>query len=445
MSSWSLTASRTGSLTRISPPSACAGHPRRHRDVAAEQIVAAPHRLAHVDADADPNTVGPLTKCALHVDTAPHRLLGLREGDHEPVALALHDVTGVLLDVAADHLVVTADQPDPRPVADALVERRRLLDVGEQDRHLAARGEPGQIGPLHLGPVGEILDRRPDRGAQAVLAQDVGGLPDRLDGLAATGEQHVSGVDPAAQLVQLATAAGQQHRHHDECDGLDRGDARKHVERAICAPITAQVLDAEPVMPAKAPYYESRFIRANHPDRPQALWLRETLLLPTAGDPVADVWVMVFDPDGAGNRALKQPYPIEAADYEYDNWTARIGATTIDDRSAQGVVTGRKPLGALGSADHTGRRGRRQTAHRPRVQGALPDGQDDGAPSAGAVRRPARARRRPPRRRRLDRQRQPQLGHDGTPRPTRSARCAVSTTHPNRAWRSSPRTRPSGR
>ena len=68
-------------------------------------------------------------------------------------------------------------------------------------------------------------------------------------------------------------------------------------------------------MSAKAPYYESRYIRANHPDRPQALWLRETLLLPTAGEPVADVWVMVFDPDGAGNRALKEPYPIDAAEY----------------------------------------------------------------------------------------------------------------------------------
>src|SRR5690349_10570599 len=88
----------------------------------------------------------------------------------------------------------------------------------------------------------------------------------------------------------------------------------------------------------EAPYYESRFIRANHPELPQALWLRETLLLPTAGDPVADVWVMVFDPDGRGSLAFKQPYPIDTAAYEYDNWTARIAQTTIDDESAQGVV-----------------------------------------------------------------------------------------------------------
>jgi hypothetical protein len=98
-------------------------------------------------------------------------------------------------------------------------------------------------------------------------------------------------------------------------------------------------LDAGLVNP-QPPYYESRFIRANNADRAQALWLRSTLLLPTAGAPVADAWVMLFDPDGAGNRALKQPYPIDQSDYRYDTWTARIGETTIDDHAACGTVTG---------------------------------------------------------------------------------------------------------
>jgi hypothetical protein len=99
-------------------------------------------------------------------------------------------------------------------------------------------------------------------------------------------------------------------------------------------------LDAEPVLSARPPYYESRYIRANRPgpDLPQALWLRETLLLPTAGEPVADVWVMVFDPEGAGNRALKEPNPIDAADYNYDVWSARIAAATLDDHSAEGSL-----------------------------------------------------------------------------------------------------------
>ena len=94
-------------------------------------------------------------------------------------------------------------------------------------------------------------------------------------------------------------------------------------------------------MKPKAPYYESRFIRANDPGRARALWLRSTLLLPTAGVPVADSWVMLFDPDGSGNRALKQPHPIDQSDYRYDTWTARIGETSIDDWSASGSVSAR--------------------------------------------------------------------------------------------------------
>ena len=98
------------------------------------------------------------------------------------------------------------------------------------------------------------------------------------------------------------------------------------------------------MMPGKPPYYESRFVRANHPDRAMALWLRETLLLPTVGESVADVWVMIFDPEGAGNRALKVGHPMGVADYRYGNgvgaWTARIGDTSIDDQSVRGSVTG---------------------------------------------------------------------------------------------------------
>jgi hypothetical protein len=91
-------------------------------------------------------------------------------------------------------------------------------------------------------------------------------------------------------------------------------------------------------MPVKAPYYESRFVRANHPDAPQALWLRETLLLPTTGESVADVWLMVFDPDGAGHRAIKVGRPLTDSAYRYDEWTARIGEATIDDAAVRGEL-----------------------------------------------------------------------------------------------------------
>lgn len=88
------------------------------------------------------------------------------------------------------------------------------------------------------------------------------------------------------------------------------------------------------------PYYESRFIRANHPDRAQAIWLRWTLLLPDPGLPAADVWVMLFDPDGGGNRALKVAHPMRAADYRSQPWTASIADTAIDDHRARGTLDG---------------------------------------------------------------------------------------------------------
>ncbi|MDG4666076.1 hypothetical protein [Mycobacterium sp. 236(2023)] len=87
---------------------------------------------------------------------------------------------------------------------------------------------------------------------------------------------------------------------------------------------------------AKAPYYESRFIRANDPDGDRALWLRETLLLPTVGEPVADVWVMLFD--RSGHRAVKRQYAIDDADFEDGEWTARIATTILTDAAATGTL-----------------------------------------------------------------------------------------------------------
>lgn len=102
----------------------------------------------------------------------------------------------------------------------------------------------------------------------------------------------------------------------------------------------------------KAPYYESRYIRANHPDRAQALWLRETVLLTSSGAASADVWVMAFDPDGHGNVAVKQPFPLEEASFDSDPWAVRIGDTFLDDAHARGSLPG--PRGASWDLSITG-------------------------------------------------------------------------------------------
>ena len=125
---------------------------------------------------------------------------------------------------------------------------------------------------------------------------------------------------------------------------------------------------------------------------------------------------MVFDPDGAGNRALKEPYPIDAR---------RLRLRQLDraDRRhhhRRPVGAGRRhrrePFGALGSA-------RSRRAHEEPVKLLTERAYRARFPTAKTtVRHPLAqfdgrlelddTRARP---RRLDRQRQPQLGHPAHP------------------------------
>src|SRR6267142_5659364 len=82
---------------------------RRHRNVEPEEVVSAPDRRAHVDAESHPDgppTVSAAVQSPLHLDTAEHRLCRIAEGDHESVALALHHVAAVVVDELVDEFVV---------------------------------------------------------------------------------------------------------------------------------------------------------------------------------------------------------------------------------------------------------------------------------------------------------------------------------------------------
>ena len=130
----------------------------------------------------------------------------------------------MLVNEFAHQFVVPFEESHPGPVAHAFVQRGRLLDVGEQDDDIAVAGQPGKVGPFHLGPVGEFLDRAAHRGAEPLFADQVGGLPHGLDRFAAAGHQLLSGIDAASQLVSLAAGPGEQHPQRRQADRLDGGD-----------------------------------------------------------------------------------------------------------------------------------------------------------------------------------------------------------------------------
>ena len=193
-------------------------------------------------------------------------------------------------------------------------------------------------------------------------------------------------------------------------------------------------------MKPQPPYYESRFIRANDPDRARALWMRSTLLLPTAGVPGRRLVG-----DDLRPRRVGQPGTQAAAS---DRPVRLRGTTPGPPASARrpsttGRRAGRSPARAgrrrWDLRITPGRRGAGQTAHRPRVQGEVPDGQDDGSPSARALRRQRRTRRRPTCRWTAGPAASTTTGAAATRPPTHSVRCAGSTRRRSRASRSSPR------
>lgn len=61
-------------------------------------------------------------------------------------------------------------------------------------------------------------------------------------------------------------------------------------------------------------HVESWFLRANHPTRPLALWLKVTVLSPLRGEPCAETWLVLFDGETGRTFAHRDTWPRPAAE-----------------------------------------------------------------------------------------------------------------------------------
>ena len=59
-------------------------------------------------------------------------------------------------------------------------------------------------------------------------------------------------------------------------------------------------------------HVESYFLRANHPTRPLALWLKATILAPLHGPAVAESWFIWFDGEQTPRSRTSRPRPSHA-------------------------------------------------------------------------------------------------------------------------------------
>lgn len=87
-------------------------------------------------------------------------------------------------------------------------------------------------------------------------------------------------------------------------------------------------------------HYESWFMRANHPSRPLAFWIRYTIFSPRGrpADAVGELWAIVFDAERGRHRAARAELPIGACRFDPDG--AEVGAATLSRDALRGGVVG---------------------------------------------------------------------------------------------------------
>lgn len=85
-------------------------------------------------------------------------------------------------------------------------------------------------------------------------------------------------------------------------------------------------------------FYESYFLRANHPARPLAFWIRYTLFSPRGApqDAIGELWGVVFD--GSVHHSFKVERPWSVCSFATDDFAVRIDDAHLREGLAQGAI-----------------------------------------------------------------------------------------------------------
>jgi hypothetical protein len=94
---------------------------------------------------------------------------------------------------------------------------------------------------------------------------------------------------------------------------------------------------------SSAGHYESYFLRANHPSRPLAFWIRYTLFSPKKRpkDAVGELWAIAFDREAGKITAVKSELPLGECAFSRRQTSVLVGAARLDDRELAGEASSR--------------------------------------------------------------------------------------------------------
>ncbi|MDX1693669.1 MAG: hypothetical protein R3208_07875 [Ketobacteraceae bacterium] len=89
-------------------------------------------------------------------------------------------------------------------------------------------------------------------------------------------------------------------------------------------------------------HYESYFLRANHPEKPHAFWIRYTIFSPKGrpGDTIGELWVIYFDGETHQITAAKEELPFSQCAFSSEGLSVRLGdIATLVPGQAKGTAS----------------------------------------------------------------------------------------------------------
>ncbi|GIW71836.1 MAG: hypothetical protein KatS3mg102_1378 [Planctomycetota bacterium] len=101
-------------------------------------------------------------------------------------------------------------------------------------------------------------------------------------------------------------------------------------------------------------HVESYFLKANEPEGPRALWIKFTVLVPLQGEPLAEVWAIVFDARSGRHLARKRSFPLAAARLARGRIGFAAGGCRLEDGYTEGVLAEPAPAAASPGAQGAG-------------------------------------------------------------------------------------------
>ncbi len=91
----------------------------------------------------------------------------------------------------------------------------------------------------------------------------------------------------------------------------------------------------------RAGHYESFFLRANHPHRPLAFWIRYTIFSPhhQPEQAIGELWAVSFDGEGGQHVAVKKEVPFERCAFSNSELLVRIDDARLEPRRSVGSAS----------------------------------------------------------------------------------------------------------